>query len=228
MPDEQPRGDEPQNPSPEDVVESAQPIAEEDITQALPEPRPAAQPEPEITAGRAAERDVRTLSLTAACAVLALLTILFAWMVFAPSSAPLKLGATRDAAAAREDHAIIRTAERFAKNFLSVDYRTIEADFDRATADASDQFKGRVEEVLRLSHSRFLTAHARSTFEITHSFLVEHTGNNALVEVIGRRTIRNASTKGSRSESQELHVVLVKTDYGWKVSDLGTPRSGSK
>jgi hypothetical protein len=166
--------------------------------------------------------------LTVACAVLALLTILFAWMVFAPSSAPLKLGATHEAAAAREDHAIVRTAERFAKNFLSVGYQTIEADVDSATADASDQFKGQVEEVVRLRHSKFESAHARSTFVVTHAILIEHTGNNALVEVIGRLTVRNVSTKSSRSENRELHVVLVKTDKGWKVSDLGTPKSGTQ
>jgi hypothetical protein len=213
--DIQPR---PPDPKPVDEVEAAQP---------LPEPRPSAppeltEPEPATTdpTPPAAAKDRRFVALLAATAVLLITTILFGLMAFFPRIAPIKSGPARLAASAQEEEEIKTVARRFAKNFLTVDYRTIDNDFKQVTSDATGKFKQQLGQVLKLSREQFAKRKATSKGEVSEVFVLTHEDDTAVVRVVVNRTISNARTKGPESGQQILDVTLVSTPDGWKVDDL--------
>lgn len=208
------------------------PVDETEASQPLPEPRPVApsdspnqpappeEPEPPAEVPPAARPDRRVPILLAATAVLLVTTILFGLMAFFPSVAPIKSGPARLAAKAQEEQRIITVARRFAKNFLTVDYRTLDNDFKRVTADATGKFKQQLGQVLKLSRQQFTQRKATSKGEVTEVFVLSHDDDTAVVRAVVNRTISNARTKGPESGQQILDVTLVESSDGWKVDDL--------
>lgn len=217
----------PSDPSP------PQPVSEVEAEQPLPEPRPAPPPEPaatdedtEAVAAPAAparqRRDWLLDVLVASTVVLFIATVLLGLMAFAPRIAPIKSGPTRLAAEALEERDVTAVAKRFARNFLTIDYQTIDADTKRLTADATGEFKDQIGEVLKLSRAQFEKRKATSEGKVTEAVLLFREETNARVQVLAERTIRNARTKAAdeRPETKVLDITLVKTSQGWKVDNV--------
>jgi hypothetical protein len=158
--------------------------------------------------------------LIAIAAIFLVTTILFGLMAFAPRIAPIKSGPARLAVRAQEEAAITAVAKRFAKNFLTVDYRTIDADFRRVTSDATGKFKEQLQKVLTLSKQQFKDRRATSSGSVTQTFMLSNKNESAVVRAVVNRTIQNARTKSPQSGVQVLDITLVKTSDGWKVDDL--------
>jgi Mce-associated membrane protein len=158
--------------------------------------------------------------LGAATAILLVLTILFGLMAFAPQIAPIKSSATKLAAKAQEDEELKAIAKRFATNFVTIDYRTIDADLKRMTADATGNFREQLERTIDAIGTQFKKSKASSKGKALDSAVLSHEEGSALVQVLLQRTKRNVDTKGSESGNQIVNVALVKTPEGWKVDNL--------
>lgn len=158
--------------------------------------------------------------LAAATGVLLILVILLGLMAFAPRIAPIKSGPTKLAANAQEEEQISAIAERFARNFVTVDYRTIDEDLARMSADATGNFKEQLDRTIRAIGKEFEKRKARSTGQALDSAVLSHEGGTALVQVLLRRTKQNVGTKGPETGNQIVNVSLVRTDDGWKVDNL--------
>ena len=158
--------------------------------------------------------------LAVATAVLLVLTILLGLMAFAPRIAPIKSSATRLAAKAQEEEEIKIIAKRFAKNFVTIDYRTIDADLKRMQADATSNFREQLERVIEAIGAQFKKSKASSVAKALDSAVLSHEGGSALVQVLLQRTKRNVDTKGPESGNQVVNVALEKTANGWKVDNL--------
>jgi hypothetical protein len=172
-------------------------------------------------AGRLGERDRLVPILVASTALLLVATVLLGLMVFAPRIAPVKVGATKLAARGQEEQEIVAVARRFAKNFLTVDYRTIDADFDRVIADVTPSFKSELEKVIELSEAQFKEHKATSKGQVNDTLVISRTEDNAVVRTVVERSISNAETRGRPESGQQvLDITLAKTSGGWKVDQL--------
>ena len=180
-----------------------------------------------VTASPGAEKPRRPVEpLLITTVVFAIVAVLLALMVFAPRMAPLKLGATKLAANAQEEQAIVDAAKRFSKSFVTIDYRTIDADFRRMQADATGGFKDRLTETKNLIKGPFKTAKAHSAGKALDAAVISHEKDSAVVQVLLQRTKSNKSLKQSQSCNQVVNVSLTKTGDGWKIdnlSELGSP-----
>ncbi len=219
-----------------------EPISEVEAEQPLPEPRPVAAPTTaedaipeditpdEVAAGddvaetrpRRERPDWLVDVLAVSTVVLLIATVLLGLMAFAPNLAPIKSGPTRLAAAALEEQDITDVAKRFARNFLTIDYRTMDADIKRLIVDATGDFKDQIGQVLKLSRAQFEKRKATSTGKVTEAVLLFQEDTNARVQVLAERTIRNVRTKDTdeRPETKVLDITLVKTSDGWKVDNV--------
>jgi Mce-associated membrane protein len=158
--------------------------------------------------------------LAAATAVLLILVILLGLMAFAPRIAPIKSGPTKLAARAQEEQEISAIARRFARNFVTIDYRTIDEDLERMSADATGNFKEQLERTIGAIGRDFEKRKARSTGRALDSAVLSYEDGTALVQVLLRRTKQNVGTKGPETGNQIVNVSLVRTDDGWKVDNL--------
>ena len=159
-------------------------------------------------------------ALLAAVGVLLVLVVLLGLMAFAPRIAPIKTNATKLAANAQEEEAIEAIARRFARNFVTIDYRTIDEDLDRMSDDATGNFQDQLDRTIRAIGKEFEKRKARSTGRALDSAVLSHEGSTALVQVLLRRTKQNVGTKGPETGNQIVNVSLVRTDEGWKVDNL--------
>ena len=195
-----------------------------------PEPAPtddgpagaAGEPGVPLDTKRSGRRDVLVDVLAVATAVLLVATILLGLMAFFPRVAPIKSHATRLAADALEEEDITDVAKRFARNFLTIDYRTIDTDIKRLTADATGDFRSQIGEVLKLSREQFEKRKATSRGKVNEAVLLFNQDDNARVQVLAERTIRNVRTKAAeeRPETKVLDIALVRTSSGWKVDNV--------
>lgn len=158
--------------------------------------------------------------LIAAVGVLLVLVVLLGLMAFAPRIAPIKTSATKLAANAQEEQAIEAVARRFARNFVTIDYRTIDDDLDSMSADATGNFQEQLDRTIRAIGEEFKKRKARSTGRALDSAVLAHEGSTALVQVLLRRTKENVGTEGPETGNQIVNVSLVRTDEGWKVENL--------
>ena len=205
----------------------------DDLTQPAPPPSPieeaVAQATPTseqwVTASPHAPRsDKKPSRLTDPVSWLAVLlaitTILFGLMALAPRIAPLKLGASKLAAKAQEEQGIKKIAERFARNFVTIDYRTIAADFKRMEKDATGDFLKQLDSTQKVIEGPFKKEKASSTGKVLDSAVLSHKGDDAVVQILISRTKKNRSLEKPETGNQVVNVTLVNTKDGWKVSNL--------
>lgn len=176
-------------------------------------------------AARAARRfrPSRFHILFAVGAVLVVAVVLLALMVFAPLIAPIKLGAARDAVAARSDAEIREVATRFARNFVTIDYRTIDADIRRIREDTTGRLRqqlGQIQEVIREPYRRTKSSSQGNTAEAE---VLSRTEDAATVSVVVRFSVQNTKRREPQSVTRSLELTLVRTASGWKVADAGQP-----
>lgn len=186
-----------------------------------PDPTPAAVPAMEKLPPAFPRRRMPLVPiLLAAVGVLLVLVVLLGLMAFAPRISPIKSSATKLAVAAQEEQAIEAVARRFARNFVTIDYRSIDEDLDRMSADATGNFQDQLDRTIRAIGEEFEKRKARSTGRALDSAVLSHEGGTALVQVLLRRTKENVGTKGPETGNQIVNVSLVRTDEGWKVDNL--------
>lgn len=224
----------PSDPEPEVewVVEDPEPVAEGDPTGAIEsgaagEPTdvtPVDVPEPPTVpleaTPRRAERSPLVPILAVTTAVLFVATVLFGLMAFAPRFAPIRSGPAKLALRAQEEDGLEKIAKRFAVNFVSLSYKTIDDDLDEMTADATSTFGTQLRETIERIQSAFKKSKASSTGEALDAAVLSQSEDSAIVQVLLRRTKTNVGTKGPQTGNQVVNVTLVKTDDGWKVNDL--------
>lgn len=158
--------------------------------------------------------------LAAATALLAAVAILLGLMVFAPSIAPVKLGATRLAAEAGNVQEIETLARRFAEHFMTIDYQTLDADFERVLDDTTGSFRTQIEGVLDVYGDLLVKAKSVSKGEVTTLTVLSRGGDNAAVNARVNRTITNERNPNARPTAHTLLITLIRTASGWKVADL--------
>jgi hypothetical protein len=158
--------------------------------------------------------------LAATTALFFVATVLFGLMAFAPRFAPIKSGPAKLAARAQEEDGLKRIARRFAENFVSLDYKSIDEDLDRMTADATSNFATKLRDTVEQIAPAFKSRKASSSGTALDAQVLSHTDDSAIVRVLIRRTKKNVGTKGPETGNQIVDVTLVKTDDGWKASDL--------
>ena len=216
-------------PAPPPEAVGGQPAATEasvaEVTEAdeLPDgERPTEEPGAPLVPKQRGRRDLLVDVLAVSTVVLLVATILLGLMAFAPRMAPIKSHATRLAADALESEEITDVAKRFARNFLTIDYRSIDKDIERITADATGDFKSQIGQVLRLSREQFEKRKATSKGKVNEAVLLFNEDDNARVQVLAERTIRNVRTKAreERPETKVLDIALVRTSSGWKVDNV--------
>ncbi len=166
--------------------------------------------------------------LAAGTIVLGVIAVLLALMVFAPRIAPIKLGSTRLAAEAQTNEQVTEVAKRFATNFLSLDYRTIDADFDRVLEDTTGNFERQLRRLIEVTKDRLIEAKGISEGRVTRLSVLSRTEDTATVQVVVSRSVQNSDTPDPRVVPQSLEVTLVSTPGGWKVDDTtGIPSATS-
>jgi len=166
---------------------------------------------------RAALTPVRVLA--AATALFGVIAILLGLMVFAPSIAPIKLGATRLAAEAQADAEIEAVASRFARNFVTISYRTLDADFDRILRDATGSFRNRISQIPDVIRDPYIESKGVSRGRVVDVAVLSRAGETATVRVVVSRTIQNEKTPTPRAVRHSLELTVVATAEGWKVAD---------
>jgi hypothetical protein len=164
--------------------------------------------------------------LVAVIVILGLVVVLESLMVFAPSIAPLKLGSTRSAIEAKTDDEIEAVASRFARNFLSIDYRTLDADFSDIQKDTTGKLRGDLSRILTLIREPYRNTKSTSTGRVTEVRVLSRTDDTASVGVIVELTVRNKRQRAPQTATRSMQLTLVRTPSGWRVSDaqnLPTP-----
>ena len=186
-----------------------------------PPAEPAATDEAEAPAGPSLrERLTPFRLLVAATAVLAVIAILLGLMVFAPSVAPIKLGSARLAAGAGDVKEIETVSRRFAENFLTIDYRTLDADFERVRADTTGKFRNELDGSLELVGDLLRKAQSVSKGDVSEVTVLSRDAETAFVSAKVNRTFTNERIANPRPRQHTLRITLVRTASGWKVDDL--------
>lgn len=167
--------------------------------------------------------------LVAATIVLGVASVLLGLMVFAPGLAPIKLGATRLAAEAQGNEEIREVARRFATNFLSLDYRTIDEDFEQLLQDTTGNFESQLRRLIDTTRQRLTEAEGVSEGRVTGLVILSRSEETAVVQLEVLRTITNVETTEPQTVAHTLRVSLVETREGWKVDDTtGLPSAGTE
>jgi hypothetical protein len=152
--------------------------------------------------------------------VLFVVTVLLALMVFAPSIAPIKLGSARQAALARSEAAVEEVAKRFARNFYSIDYRTLESDFETIRSDTTGDLLRQLGQVTKVIREPYRKTRSIVTGRPKRVVIVSLTKDVASVQVTLAITIRNSKKPEPQTRDQPLQLTLIRTGSGWKVSQV--------
>lgn len=116
-------------------------------------------------------------------------------------------------------------ARRFAKNLVTFDYRTLDADIKRIEADSTGNFHKELSAALGGGVGAFkgplVDAQARSRGTVS-KVLVEMpvTGSTATAVVVAEQTISNKTTEQPQTVGRRLELTLVRTAKGWKVDSV--------
>lgn len=190
---------------------------------AEPEPEPVKEPESTDPPrpGRRVDRRMIALGVVSGVAAMAVLALVL--MVFAPSIAPVKLGAVADAERARRTSEVEEVARRFVTSLYTFDYRSIDEDVARIRADATGTFSRELEQVLGevdVFKEAIIEAQGRSSGEVEALDIVELSGRTATARVFVVQTISNKKGPEPRRQFSAVELTLVETPDGWKVDDV--------
>jgi hypothetical protein len=152
--------------------------------------------------------------------VLFVIAVLLGLMVFAPSIAPIKLGITRQAASVRSEAEVQTVARRFATNFYSIDYRTLESDFEKIRSDTTGDLLRQLSQVTSVIREPYRKTRSIVSGRPKQVTVVSLTNDVASVQVILSITIRNSKNPEPETRDQPLQLTLVRTGSGWKVSQV--------
>lgn len=159
-------------------------------------------------------------------------TIIFALMAFAPSSSPIKTTTTRQAVEANVEDEIVAIAERFGKNLVTYNYRSVTPDLARLQKDTTEAFgkSGVYHSAMRgdvaAFRKRIIDLQGVSSGQVKGSTLLSAEGDTATILVFANQVLRSTRTEG-RDASRYIIVelTLIKTSQGWKVDSARVPSS---
>ncbi len=191
-------------------------------------PAPAASP---VAARRPSRTNVNPL-LAIATVVLLITTVIFGLMALAPSAAPIKTRSVQRAAAGNAEEAIRELASRFAENLLTYKYQTVDADFDRALRDATNEFASRPLATfggLNLNRVKadIKSGRATSTVDVKGAAITSQDSETATVLVVATRTWDSNKRERPAHNVAVVELTLLNTSDGWKVDNASDPASAS-
>lgn len=163
------------------------------------------------------------VALAVATFVLFVVSVLLALMVFAPGIAPVRLGSSKAGYAAQRDLAIERVAVRFARNFMTFDYRTLDANLTQMSKDATGNFS---KQLVALRKEKtvmqtLIAQKATSRGSIQGQTVESVHGDTASVRVFLNQMVTNKSHAQPSQTFRVLDFTLVRTPQGWKVDNVG-------
>jgi len=162
------------------------------------------------------------VALAAACFVLLVIAVLLGLMVFAPGVAPFRLGSAKAGYSAERDVGIEKVAIRFAHNFLTFDYRTIDANLNQLSKDSTGNFSSQLVRVrkqkdlmdtLRANKATSRGTVRGETVESVH-------GDTATIRVFLAQTVTNSTSSTPSTTYKDVLLTLVRTPQGWKVDNV--------
>lgn len=173
-------------------------------------------------------RDGRVPFFMVTTALFFITTILFALMAFSPTAAPIKTSSTRQAAAASVESQISGIAERFGKNLITYNFRSITPDLARLQQDTTSGFAKQFHSAMRgdvaAFRKRIIDLQGVSRGEVKGSTLLSSEGDTATILVFANQVLRSTRTDG-RDVSRYIIVelTLLDTPQGWKVDSARVP-----
>jgi hypothetical protein len=152
-------------------------------------------------------------------------------MALAPSSAPVKTGASRAAASVGVEEEITNVASRFTENLLTYKPTTVDNDLARARRDATGTFATRQipafgNKTLATIAQEIKTNRAVSTINVEGVVITSRDDSTATALVVGERTIDSDERKSPARQLQVVELTMLNTDRGWKVENA-TPVSSN-
>lgn len=164
--------------------------------------------------------------------VLLITTVIFGLMALAPSAAPIKTRSVQRAAAGNAEEAIRELASRFAENLLTYKYQTVDADFDRALRDATNEFASRPLATfggLNLNRVKadIKSGRATSTVDVKGAAITSQDSETATVLVVATRTWDSNKRERPAHNVAVVELTLLNTSDGWKVDNASDPASAS-
>ncbi len=163
------------------------------------------------------------VALAAGSFVLLIATVLLALMVFAPGIAPFRLGSSKSGYAAQRDLAIEKVALRFARNFMTFDYRTLDANLAAMQKDVTGNFSSQVTGLRKdkTITGELVSQQATSKAQVLGESFESLRGDTATVRIFLDQIVTNKANAQPRSTFRILTFTLVKTAQGWKVDNVG-------
>jgi hypothetical protein len=162
------------------------------------------------------------VGLAAAGFVLLVVAMLLALMVFAPAIAPFRLGSSKIGYRAERDVAIEQVAVRFAHNFLTFDYRTIDANLNQLSKDSTGNFSAQLVRVRKQKDLMdTLRTHKATSRGTVRGETVESVhGDTATIRVFLAQTVTNSTSSTPSTTYKDVLLTLVRTPQGWKVDNV--------
>jgi len=127
-------------------------------------------------------------------------------------------GGTGSADALRQS--ALDTAKRYALDFSTYDYRTIDADFARISAELTPSFRSQYQSTSASLKSVVVQYRGVATATVQGIGLTSLTGSQAVVVVFLDQQVTNSSTKTPRIDRNRLQITLQRNGGGWLMSDL--------
>ncbi|HLY34539.1 MAG TPA: hypothetical protein VKQ07_08405 [Jatrophihabitantaceae bacterium] len=112
------------------------------------------------------------------------------------------------------------TAKRYALDFSTYDYRTIDADFARISAELTPSFRTQYQTTSASLKSIVVQYRGVATATVQGIGLTSITGSQAVVVVFLDQQVTNSSTKTPRIDRNRLQITLLRNGGGWLMSDL--------
>jgi len=112
------------------------------------------------------------------------------------------------------------TGRRYALDFSTYDYRTIDADFGRISAELTPGFRSQYQATSASLRSIVVQYRGVATATVQGIGLASITDKQAVVVVFLDQQVTNTSTKTPRIDRNRLQITLQRNGSGWLMSDL--------
>ena len=120
---------------------------------------------------------------------------------------------------ASDERAALVVARQVASDLNSYDYTTLDADFGKVLASATDPIKSQYTTTSAKLKALLVQYKAKATSTVTAGGVASHTGSTVTVVLFVDQTVTNTNTPQSRVDRNRLQLTLRKVDGRWLVSD---------
>ena len=112
------------------------------------------------------------------------------------------------------------TAKKFALDFSTYDYRNIDADFARISAELTPSFRSQYQTTSASLKSIVVQYRGVATATVQGIGVTSISNSQAVVVVFLDQQVTNSSTKTPRIDRNRLQITLQRNGDGWLMSDL--------